>query len=71
MLHCDITGTGSHSILLLPGALGKCLRNVLLNCELYAVCESYSVAFTKCIIPITYWYHLINNKLFIYIFVSK
>jgi len=22
MLHCDVTGTGSHSVLLLPGALG-------------------------------------------------
>ena len=38
MLHCDITGTGSHSILLLPGALGMSLRNRLLLCMLCASC---------------------------------
>lgn len=27
-LHCDITGTGNHAVLLLPGALGRYLKNV-------------------------------------------
>ena len=27
-LHCDITGTGSHTVLLLPGALGGYMKTV-------------------------------------------
>jgi len=36
MLHCDITGTGSHSVLLLPGALGVYLS--AFHCTQYADC---------------------------------
>jgi len=37
MLHCDITGTGSHTVLLLPGALGTCIQQRYTSYADYAV----------------------------------